>query len=154
MADRMDMASIEAFFLSFISIVLPPMTDVLPLKHEWSLNWDGVWRRKYLLNPFKIFYIRIGFLQLSIISAIFLFLTPSFLPSSHTHSSNNSEDMELFNWDQYRQGKRLTLLKYLGFCGFPITKIGSLSPVRRTLLCFEMLFYEMHCFSWQSMIKT
>ena len=37
MADRINIAGIEALFPSMISVFLPPMTDILPLKHEWSL---------------------------------------------------------------------------------------------------------------------
>lgn len=38
MAERMDLAGIEAFFLSLMSIVLPQMTDILSLEHKWSLG--------------------------------------------------------------------------------------------------------------------
>ena len=34
MAERMDLAGIEAFFLSLMSIVLPQMTDILSLEHK------------------------------------------------------------------------------------------------------------------------
>ena len=82
------------------------------------------------------------------ISAIFLFSTPNVRSSSQTHPSNNSENTQLFKMDLYRQGKYLAPLKHFGFCDFPITNIGSLSPkalttakpFRLALQCFPSRF--------------
>ena len=76
--------------------------------------------------------------------AIFLFLTPNFHSSSRMQFWNNSEDIQLFNWDQCQQGKFLTPLKHLGFFDFSMTNIRCLSSnalqaarkVRHTLLFF------------------
>ena len=84
-------------------------------------------------------------LHLLMINATFRLLLPNFRSSLWTHSSNNSDDIQLFNWVLYRQSKCFAPLKHLGFCDFPMTKIGSLSspkvlpaawPVKCTLLCF------------------
>ena len=38
MPDKMDISNIKAFFSFFFSIVLPPMTNILSLKHKLSLS--------------------------------------------------------------------------------------------------------------------
>ena len=89
-------------------------------------------------------------LQLSMINVIFCLSLSNFRSSSQTHSSNSSDDIQLFNWDRYRP-VCFTPLKHLGFCDFPMTKIGSLSPkalpaaspVKRTLLCFPSEYFSL-----------
>ena len=82
--------------------------------------------------------------QLSTTSTIFLPCDSNLRSSSRNHSSKSTPSILDFFWDRYRQGRLRTCLKHLGLAYFPITNIGSFSPialdaaipVRRTLLSF------------------
>ena len=62
-------------------------------------------------------------LQLPMINVTFRLSLQTFRSSSQTHSSNSLDDIQLFNW-----GQMFYFFEPLGFCNFPMTKIGKLSP--------------------------
>ena len=151
--ERMDIAGIGAFFSKLDINLLITMSNTLLLTNVSFLDpWVAIHEvklggRKITSTHSRCSTCRWAF-QLRMINAIFCLLTilslANFQSTSRTHSSNSSDDIQLFNWDRYRQGKCSTLIKHLGFCDFPVTKISSLSPkalpaagpVKRTLLCF------------------
>ena len=149
MAERIDIAGIEAFF-SKLDINLLTTNKWYFTFNERIIHWPLSCVAEMVLGCRKINSTHSrcstcgSALQLLIINTTFHLSIRYFRSSSRTYSSNSSDDIQLFNWDRYWQGKCFTLLKHLGFCDFPMTKIGSLSskslpavsPVKHTSLCF------------------
>ena len=162
------MAGIEAFF-SKLDINLLTINELCFAFNERIIPWSMGCVTEVVLGGRKINSTHsrcstCGWaFQLLMINAIFRLSLPNFRSSSWTHSSNISYDIQLLNWDRHRQSKCFIPLKHLGFCDFPIAKIGSLSPkalpaaspVKRTLLFYTRAFLTLkkHGFTGQALIK-